>query len=849
MNTRRDFLKKAGLLTGGLGVMGSLPASIQRALTINPEEGSTYHDAEHIVLLMQENRSFDHCFGALKGVRGFNDPRSISLPNKNPVWLQSNKKGETFVPFRLDIKETKATWMGGLPHSWEDQVDARNNGRYDNWLEAKKVYRKPYRHIPLTMGYHNRADIPFYYAFADAFTVFDQHFCSSLTGTTTNRQFFWSGKARETPTSKSCVRNSDIYYNKEVSWKTFPERLEENGISWRIYQNEISLQTELKGEDESLLSNFTDNNLEWFSQYNVRYSKGHQDFLKKRFAELPKEIKALKKAIKKKPKRSIQKLKNKLEQKQSQLEKIQKELDLWSPENYNKLSEFKKRIHNRAFTTNSNDPHYHETETIAFKDGKEERSIKVPKGDILHQFREDVSKGKLPTVSWLVAPQKFSDHPSAPWFGAWYVSEVLDILTKNPEVWKKTIFILTYDENDGYFDHIPPFVAPHPKQKNKTSKNIDAASEYVTLEEELKKDDIKPENARESAVGLGYRVPMIIASPWTRGGWVNSEVCDLTSTLQFMETFLSNKIGKPIKETNISSWRRAITGDLTTAFHPFQSSTFNFSEFIDRNSFVQELYKANFKAPPSNFKPLTKEQLIKARVGKSKLEFMPKQESGIKNSCALPYELYVHDTLNKNKGLFQLTFKASKSFFGEKSSGAPFTVYAPDDYLQEVALGEQKFLPFKTWDFAVEAGERVIDTWPINHFKGNQYHLCIYGPNGFFRKYKGGLADPELEFRCHYEETGRYLKKLSGNVELEVINNSLLDYTIELVDHAYNNPKKDYRIAVGSTNQIVLKSSASYGWYDFSVRIKGEESFERRFAGRVETGKPSKTDPFMGMEQ
>src|SRR3546814_20955207 len=68
----------------------------------------------------------------------------------------------------------------------------------------------------------------------------------------------------------------------------------------------------------------------------------------------------------------------------------------------------------------------------------------------------------MPTVTWLVPPQNFSDHPSAPWYGAWYVSEVLDILTQNPERWKKTIFILTYDENDGYFDHIQPFTSPDP---------------------------------------------------------------------------------------------------------------------------------------------------------------------------------------------------------------------------------------------------------------------------------------------------------------------------------------------------------------------------------------------------
>src|ERR1700710_3263377 len=102
-DSRRDFLKKAALLAGATGFANIIPASIQKALAINAAEGSTYMDAEHVVILMQENRSFDHCFGTLKGVRGYTDPRAISLPDNNPVWLQTNEKGETYAPFRLDI--------------------------------------------------------------------------------------------------------------------------------------------------------------------------------------------------------------------------------------------------------------------------------------------------------------------------------------------------------------------------------------------------------------------------------------------------------------------------------------------------------------------------------------------------------------------------------------------------------------------------------------------------------------------------------------------------------------------------------------------------------------------------
>src|SRR5690606_36133883 len=109
------------------------------------------------------------------------------------------------------------------------------------------------------------------------------------------------------------------------------------------------------------------------------------------------------------------------------------------------------------------DPDFMQLETLNYKEGGDDREVTIPKGDVLYQFRKDVDEGKLPTVSWLVPSQNFSDHPSAPWYGAWFTSEILEILTKNPDVWKNTIFIVTYDENDGYFDHIPPFVPPDPK--------------------------------------------------------------------------------------------------------------------------------------------------------------------------------------------------------------------------------------------------------------------------------------------------------------------------------------------------------------------------------------------------
>src|ERR1700744_6254264 len=147
-DSRRDFLKKAALLAGVTGLANIIPASIQKAMAINAAEGSTYMDAEHIVILMQENRSFDHVYGTLQGVRGYNDPRAIDLPNKNKVWLQSDEKGNTYAPFHLDIQETKSTWMHSLPHSWKNQVNARNDGKFDQWLIEKRNSTAAYADIP-----------------------------------------------------------------------------------------------------------------------------------------------------------------------------------------------------------------------------------------------------------------------------------------------------------------------------------------------------------------------------------------------------------------------------------------------------------------------------------------------------------------------------------------------------------------------------------------------------------------------------------------------------------------------------------------------------------------------------
>jgi len=148
-------------------------------------------------------------------------------------------------------------------------------------------------------------------------------------------------------------------------------------------------------------------------------------------------------------------------------------------------------------------------------------------------FEADARAGRLPQVSWLVAPTAQSEHPAYfPAAGAEYVASKLDAIASDEDLWRKTLFILTYDENDGLFDHVPPPVAPP-----------GTPGEYVGNE----------------PVGLGFRVPAIVVSPWSAGGRVCPDVLDHTSLIRIIE----KRFGVP--EPNISAFRRGTCGDFTSA--------------------------------------------------------------------------------------------------------------------------------------------------------------------------------------------------------------------------------------------------------------------------------------------
>ena len=835
MQSRREFLSHAAALAGAAGGWHALAAPIRKALAIDPEPDSSFLDAEHVVILMQENRSFDHCFGTLQGVRGFNDPRAIELPNQNPVWVQTDSKGRSYAPFRLNIKDSRSTWMGSLPHSWQSQVDARNQGNHDHWLTAKRSGDQKYADIPFTLGYYDRNDIPFYYSLADAFTICDQYFCSCLTPTTPNRLHLWTGTIRQHPSadSQANVSNDNVAYDRLANWTTFPERLEDLGIPWKIYQNELGFDSGLDDEAYAWLANFGDNPIEFFSQFNYGFARTYREQLQKLIETIPARIESLKDA----PPESTpphDRAKH-LTQLTAALRKAESERSRWSDENLSKLSVREKSLHEKAFCTNEQDPSHRQMSELSYQDGNEHRRIQIPKGDVLYQFRKDVKTGKLPAVSWLVSPERFSDHPSSPWFGAWYIAETLNILTSNPEIWKKTIFILTYDENDGFFDHVPPFVAPHPRRPESgfASQGLDTSVEYVELEQD--RNRVPSDAPRESPVGLGYRVPTIIASPWTRGGCVCSQVSDHTSILQLLEKLLSRKTAKPIVEPNISAWRRTVCGDLTRAFQETQAAAGENPSFPPRDFFIEQIDKARLKPLPSGYQPLTPAEIEQLRHDPSNSSWMPRQESGVRRLCPLPYELYVSGSLSKDRKRLQIAFRAGKDRFGAGSAGSPFTVYA---------MTKPGAMSIR--NYAVAAGDQLEDAWNIEDFADGIYRVGVHGPNGFFREFIGGADDPHLQIRLRYGPAD-INHHSSANPILELTNNDqLATMTIILIDPSYKSAEQRIILPPRQTRSATIDTQRSAGWYDCSVRVEQMAHFEQRLAGHIETGRWSYTDPVMG---
>ncbi|HSU38234.1 MAG TPA: phospholipase C, phosphocholine-specific, partial [Polyangiaceae bacterium] len=586
-SSRRDFLRFAAGSLGAAAAAAMLPSSIRRALALpaNNRTGSI-QDIEHIVILMQENRSFDHYFGTLRGVRGFGDKRSIALPGGQPVWQQPDGTGYV-MPFRPHAGDLGLQYMQGTPHNWPDSHGAWNGGRMDAWIPNKGT---------TTMAYFTREDIPFHYALADAFTICDAYHCSLLGATDPNRYHMWTGwVGNDGQGGGPVVDNSEAGYD----WHTFPERLVQAGISWKIYQDAgagLDAEHFWGWGDDAYIGNYGDNSLLYFHQYQ-NAAPGSPLYVGARMA------------------------------------------------------------------TN------------------------VAQGGTLFDiFRADIASGKLPQVSWIVAPEAYSEHGNWPTnYGSWYVSQILDALTDNPEVWSKTAFFLMFDENDGFFDHMVPPTPP--------SSRAEGLSTVPTTNEHYAGNG----GYAPGPYGLGVRVPMLVISPWSKGGWVNSELFDHTSLIRFVEQRFGRQ-HPDVLETNITPWRRAVAGDLTSAF-----------DFKTPNAAPVSLPNTDGYEPPDDERHLDYVPSPPASPS------MPKQEPGVRPARAVPYVPSVLAAVDVERGTLSLRFEnlgKSAAVFHVRptNGGAPAT-------------------------YTVGAGAHLTENYALKASGETTYDLAVHGPNGFFRSF------------------------------------------------------------------------------------------------------------------
>jgi len=415
----------------------------------------------------------------------------------------------------------------------------------------------------------------------------------------------------------------------------------------------------------------------------------------------------------------------------------------------------------------------------------------TPFDALFEPLRKDVSDDKLPQVSWIVAPEAFSEHGNWPAnFGAWYVSQVLDALTSNPEVWSKTALFIMYDENDGFFDHVVPPTPPRTP--------ADGAS-TVDAGDEIYKGDLKHPSG---PYGLGVRVPMIVVSPWSKGGWVNSQVFDHTSLIRFLERrFGPHHPG--LVETNITQWRRTVCGDLTTAF-----------DFANARPAPVEL------PDTSSYEPLSHDRFPDYVPEPPDQQSLPRQERGLRRARALPYSLDVDASLSGHGRALRLDFKNSGGV------GACFQVRA----------GSGDAGP---WSFTVERGKSLSNTWDLSPAHG-KYDLSVFGPNGFFRRFRGDTGrdgtDLDIDVRLDDRDYALIVRVKNEGRESRRVR----------IDNAYNEHTSVEVVPRGRTLEKRISLKSSYGWYDAAVRLSGDDDFLYRAAGHLENGEDSASDPAFG---
>jgi phospholipase C len=683
---RRRFLQ----LAGGSVAASMMSDSIARALAI-PANHTTrsIEDIEHIVILMQENRSFDHYFGVMRGVRGFGDPHPAVLPSGKTVWNQADG-ANVVLPFRPDVGNLALTFIEDLDHSWEGTQQMLNGGNWDQWLPAKTT---------TCMAYMKRADLPFHYALADAFTVCDAYFCSMLGPTDPNRYYMWTGwEGNDGKGGGPVIANDELGYG----WTTYPERLQAAGISWKIYQDS-GVGLDKAGfwgwTSDPYIGNYGDNSLLYFFNYQ-----------------------------------------------------------------------------NAA----PGSPLYQAART-----GTEVNKS----GGFFDVLAADVKNGQLPSVSWIVAPEAYTEHPAWPaGYGAWYTAGVLDALTSNPDVWSKTALVITFDENDGFFDHV---VAPYPNVGDLPGKST------VPLDNELFGGKAGTPGGSDGSVGpygLGVRVPLLVISPWSSGGYVCSETFDHTSLIRFIEA----RFG--VDEPNITPWRRAVCGDLTSAFD-FKSS----SRRVPSLPSVAG-YKPNEDTTPPSYHP------VPPTVGS-----MPSQEPGVRPSRRLGYRFDV--AFDATPHTLELAIK-NRGKLGVVLQARSLTV------------------PGAPYRYTTGAGDKLTATLT----NPGTYDFSLHGPNGFFRQFAGSPATKlRVEAKSDHE-SGRLRIRIAGGDDGHRDRRHGRPVVVEVAD-AYG---RDREVELHGNEEITLDTGHSGGWYDIALTTKSDPTFSYQLAGRIESARQLTSDPQLG---
>ncbi|GGW95488.1 phospholipase C, phosphocholine-specific [Streptomyces malachitofuscus] len=552
-----DVSRRTVLGTLAVGAAGSfLPPSLHEAMAAPMPRGGL-RAVEHVIVLMQENRSFDHYFGTLRGVRGFRDRTPLRLPSGAGVFEQPRSAGGAVLPFsarRAAVDagrpESDIQYLGALAHGFDDAGQARANGWWNDWVAAK---------TQSTMAFYDRRDIPLQYELADRFTLCDAYFCSVYGSTNPNRNYLWTGTTGDEPDGGGRAVTNAAYDpgHAGYTWTTYPERLEAAGVSWQIYQE---------------WDNFTDNAVEYFRPWKEIGRKILAE-AGGRYATTEQFYDSL---LRKSP-----------EQREAELAAFQRGIDA--------LTEAERRLFLRG-------AHRSEPDTL------------------IRRIRSDIDKGTLPRVSWVVPTAALSEHPSSstPVGSANLVYDLLDAIASDPETWSRTVLFINFDENDGYFDHVPAPVAPRPASGN---------------DEDWY--DGRP-------VGPGPRVPMTIVSPWTVGGFVSSEAFDHTSVIRFLEKWTG------VREPNISAWRRSVFGDLTSAF-----------DFHRGHRRPEVEQPGPVPAPVGRWNPVPPPN-----------QALPEQEPGTRRTRPLPYRLSLRPDVTPAGVRLRLG--------NDGSAGAWFTAYPGD---------------------------------------------------------------------------------------------------------------------------------------------------------------------------